>query len=656
MESIHHHHHHQQQRQEQDNGIRRVKQEIIDASKNDSFIKPEKEEETYTYDVDFSGNPNEPIITKRSLEDYPEFDSNIPPPQIPLDAYGYPNSSAATPIEELPISHQIVPPPLLSCYAHPANVSVQAPVLGISDFQNQAFLLKKAKMELYNRDLKNLTSRTQLIEYMLKQSSDPIPESDGSLLFNCILSTRQGVIGAQNLAQVSCFANPNLDTYICLLCQYWTTESEMFKHLKSEIHRLTYMQKNKEYHTLHAKVLCQQNSKLRSKMIEECAYKIAEEEGIKKCKTRMRVVLNEIVIAKIWPDYFCYVDDSWQTGNFNDDEIKTEIKPDKESLAKVEVKNEDEYGEAIEAKPNMAKLKARIDLEDGELSDSDEEDDNEDEEAATTKFPSTSSITPLNMLSTADIKPQFAKIDEDQRILTALILIRQEVFDQRTFSRSLIEFICKEAGVTPAEALKFRNIKDVGERIGDETFADTLAPIAEYFHDRKIKEFDIPSTPPAIHSAVLLTQMGIEKQQVAVLLRTLAMHKMDRKASTPPPMTPLVNSIERDKHGSIIHKNYQAEFPYKEYPLSILAPNPDKERHHPYRRPHSSSSTTTNRDRSNHRSSSKRSMNEVHEDSASSVKDEPSASSVKDEPNASSVKDEPNAWDSASDILENILR
>lgn len=76
---------------------------------------------------------------------------------------------------------------------------------------------------------------------MLKQSSDPIPESDPALMFNCILSTRQGVIGAENLAQVSCFNNPNLDTYICLLCQYWTTESEMFKHLKSELHRITYM-------------------------------------------------------------------------------------------------------------------------------------------------------------------------------------------------------------------------------------------------------------------------------------------------------------------------------------------------------------------------------------------------------------------------------
>uniref|UniRef100_A0AC34G114 C2H2-type domain-containing protein n=1 Tax=Panagrolaimus sp. ES5 TaxID=591445 RepID=A0AC34G114_9BILA len=493
-------------------------------------------------------------------------------------------------------------------------------------------------MELYNRDLKDLTSRTQLIEYMLKQSSDPIPESDPALMFNCILSTRQGVIGAENLAQVSCFNNPNLDTYICLLCQYWTTESEMFKHLKSELHRITYMQKNKEYQTLHAKVLCQQDSKARAKMIEECAYKIAGEEGIKKCETRMRVVLNEAVIAKIWPDYLCYVDDSWQMGNFNDEDTKDDVKPNKESLAKIEVKNEDEYGESMDAKPSMAKLKARLDLEDGELSDSDEDEEDTDEEAEE-KYPSTSSFsTPFNMLSTADIKPKFAKLDDDQRILTALILIRQEVFDQRTFSRSLIEFICKEAGITPNEALKFRNIKDVGERIGDETFADTVSPITEYFHDRHIKEFEIPATPPATHSAVLLTQMGIEKQQVAVLLRTLAMHKMNHKASTPPPMTPSLNAVERDKHGSIIHKNYQSEFPYKEMPLNILAPNPDKERHHPYRRPHSSSSSTPatstiSRERSNY-GSSKRIKNEIDEDAGAG---------------AASIKDEPNDWDSGSD-------
>uniref|UniRef100_A0A914PZX0 C2H2-type domain-containing protein n=1 Tax=Panagrolaimus davidi TaxID=227884 RepID=A0A914PZX0_9BILA len=621
-------------------GGRRIKDEYIEESNAQrEFIKPEpEEEETYTYDVDFGTNPMDPIVTQRHEEPLTIFDPQIPPPTIPAAAgLAYP-IIPVTPTEELPVSHHIVPPPLLSCYAHPANVPVQAPSHAIADISDQAYMLKKAKMELYNRDLKNLTSRTQLIEYMLKQSSDPIPDSDPMLMFNCILSTRKGVIGAQHLAQVSCFANPNLDTYICLQCQHWTTESEMFKHLKSEIHRINYMQRNKEYQTMHAKILCQPDSKSRAKMVDECAYKIAAEEGIKKCETRMRVVLNEAAIARIWPDYLEHFDDSWQTGNFNDDEIK-DVK-EEEADTKVGIKNEDEYGEATELKPSLAKLKARLDLEDGELSDSDDEDEEEQEEDEyeyEEKFQPTTSI---NLLSTADIKPKFAKLDEDSRILSALILIRQEVFDQRTFSRSLIDFICKESGITAAEALKFRNITDVGERIGDESFTSTLAPVTEYYHDRQIKEFEIPATPPATHPAVLLTQMGIEKQQVAVLLRSLAEFKMNHIPSTPQPSsTPTLNAIERDKHGSIIHKNYQSEFPYKELPLSVLAPNPEKDsaqhshHQHGYRRPHSSVSSSSSRAG-------------------------PPSKKIKREDNFndSSFKDEPVDWDSASDVVEDILR
>uniref|UniRef100_A0AC35FPK4 C2H2-type domain-containing protein n=1 Tax=Panagrolaimus sp. PS1159 TaxID=55785 RepID=A0AC35FPK4_9BILA len=615
-------------------GGRRIKDEYIEERNGQAeFIKPE---ETYTYDVDFGTNPLDPIITQRHEEPSTIYDPQIPPPTIPTTAAGYAYPGIpVTPDDELPISHNIVPPPLLSCYAHPANVPVQAPSHAIADISDQAYMLKKAKMELYNRDIKNLTSRTQLIEYMLKQSSDPIPDSDPMLMFNCILSTRKGVIGAQHLAQVSCFANPNLDTYICLQCQHWTTESEMFKHLKSEIHRINYMQRNKEYQTMHAKILCQPYSKSRAKMVDEFAYKIAAQEGIKKCETRMRVVLNEAAIARIWPDYLEYLDDSWQTGSFNDDEIK-DVKEEEEADTKVGVKNEDEYGEATESKPSLAKLKARLDLEDGELSDSDEDEEEQDEDEYEEKFQPTTSI---NLLSTADIKPKFAKLDEDSRILSALILIRQEVFDQRTFSRSLIDFICKESGITAAEALKFRNITDVGERIGDESFTTTLAPVTEYYHDRQIKEFEIPATPPAIHPAVLLTQMGIEKQQVAVLLRSLAEFKMNHIPSTPQSSsTQTLNSIERDKHGSIIHKNYQSEFPYKDLPLSVLAPNPEKDsahhsHQHGHRRSHSSVS------------------------SSSSSRAGPPSKKIKLEKERlnSSFKDEPVDWDSASDVAENML-
>ena len=75
----------------------------------------------------------------------------------------------------------------------------------------------------------------------MKQSSDPIPSTDPPLLFNEVLKTRHAIIGADQVAQVICYGEPDYETYLCLMCQFWTSVSDMFKHLKDETHRLNYM-------------------------------------------------------------------------------------------------------------------------------------------------------------------------------------------------------------------------------------------------------------------------------------------------------------------------------------------------------------------------------------------------------------------------------
>ena len=115
-----------------------------------------------------------------------------------------------------------------------------------------------------------------------------------------------------------------------------------------------------------------------------------------------------------------------------------------------------------------------------------------------------------------------------------------------------------------------------------------------------------------------------------------------------------VNKIERDKHGSIIHKNYQAEvvFP-KDQPLTVRAQ--PRKRYNPYLRPFLRNGyEESQRDRP---SSSFRDYSRDGDRSSSSFRDYPREikSEVKQEvPDVVKVET-PSDWDAASNILENLF-
>uniref|UniRef100_A0A914YWJ0 C2H2-type domain-containing protein n=1 Tax=Panagrolaimus superbus TaxID=310955 RepID=A0A914YWJ0_9BILA len=216
---------------------------------------------------------NLPVITPHTTI-LPTIDLTKPPPPLPTIrpsvfpiTYGAPPPSFGMPPPGFPVGpFSGMPPPQPQ----------QQPI-------DQAELVKKAKMELYNRDLIKLTGRGQLVEYLMKQSSDPIPSNDPPLLFNEVLKTKQAIVGADQVAQVLCYGEPDYETYLCIMCQYWTTVSDMFKHLKDETHRLNYM--NKSYKLQHAK----NNFKCNSAFL------------------------------KIWPEFLDYVDNSWKLGEEEDE-------------------------------------------------------------------------------------------------------------------------------------------------------------------------------------------------------------------------------------------------------------------------------------------------------------------------------------------------
>jgi hypothetical protein len=73
------------------------------------------------------------------------------------------------------------------------------------------------------------------------QGFDPISPDDPPLLFNEVLKSREGTLGASALYQIICYGHPELETYYCGMCNHWTTVSEMFNHLNASMHRMNFL-------------------------------------------------------------------------------------------------------------------------------------------------------------------------------------------------------------------------------------------------------------------------------------------------------------------------------------------------------------------------------------------------------------------------------
>ncbi|KAI1699235.1 hypothetical protein Ddc_18653 [Ditylenchus destructor] len=203
-----------------------------------------------------------------------------------------------------------VPPPSTSM-VFSAPPPIQQPVIDKTE------LIMRAKMELFKKDLIDLKTVTDLIEYLWKQGYDKIPNEDPPLLFNEIVKQRRGMLGAATLYQIICYGHPELETYYCGMCNHWTTVSEMFLHLKGPMHRLNYMFRN--YKMYHTKALNEPDEVVRDVLLDKFADKIWDLEGSGHCSHRMRCILNQEAIARLWPEYKDCIDNSWKIMDFDDD-------------------------------------------------------------------------------------------------------------------------------------------------------------------------------------------------------------------------------------------------------------------------------------------------------------------------------------------------
>ena len=128
----------------------------------------------------------------------------------------------------------------------------------------------------------------------------------------------------------------------------------------------------------------------------------------------------------------------------------------------------------------------KADLEDGELS---SETDDEEE----------------------PIKGENDKIEIDnyQKGFVALILIRQEATDLKTFSRALIELICTEVGIEINEVFSSLTMDDVANYVGDESYL-VFQSIVNYYYNKQLLIPVLPhNSPPSFHASVLLTNLGM---------------------------------------------------------------------------------------------------------------------------------------------------
>lgn len=62
----------------------------------------------------------------------------------------------------------------------------------------------------------------------------------------------------------------------------------------------------------HKKALDEQDEKIQDILLEKFAHQIWNLEGSGQCGHRMRCILNEEAISRLWPDYINCIDNSWK--------------------------------------------------------------------------------------------------------------------------------------------------------------------------------------------------------------------------------------------------------------------------------------------------------------------------------------------------------
>ncbi|CAJ0962875.1 unnamed protein product, partial [Mesorhabditis belari] len=222
----------------------------------------------------------------------PTFNAGVPPPSVAM--------SMGQPISFNMANPNIRPPPQLM------------PQQAIP-WQTVRPTLANVAVDPYLLDPAIITSREQLLDFMERQGTIPIPKEEVSLIkrFNTYVASVQGLLGLASIYEVVCLDDPKLESYYCSLCRHWALAGEMIKHMESNVHRLAYLFKFRV--AFHNAVMSETNVMVRDCMIEQFAVELwKREQPGAVLSQRLRAVLNKQVVQRLWPNYYLSQDQSWK--------------------------------------------------------------------------------------------------------------------------------------------------------------------------------------------------------------------------------------------------------------------------------------------------------------------------------------------------------
>ncbi|KAI1705868.1 hypothetical protein DdX_13302 [Ditylenchus destructor] len=78
---------------------------------------------------------------------------------------------------------------------------------------------------------------------------------------------------------------------------------------------------SRNYKVCHTKAVNEPDKVMRDVLLDKFANKIWDSEGSGQCNHRMRCILNQETIARLWPKYKDCIDNSWKIMVFDDDEL-----------------------------------------------------------------------------------------------------------------------------------------------------------------------------------------------------------------------------------------------------------------------------------------------------------------------------------------------
>uniref|UniRef100_A0A914Y9E7 C2H2-type domain-containing protein n=1 Tax=Panagrolaimus superbus TaxID=310955 RepID=A0A914Y9E7_9BILA len=327
------------------------------------------------------------------------------------------------------------------------------------------------------KTINSVTTRDEMIKLFVLNGYSPIPVDDPPLLFNEILRSKVGLIGANQIGHVICRGQPDYETFFCCMCEHWATPSEMLSHLEDPDHQLKYVQKffKEKY-----RKLIVSRSRDREALRKKLTMEISKAENDKKVVRKLNTILTVNILFKCWPSFLSHFNNLWKIEDDDVKEVKTVI-------------NLDSVPSRSSTTPAMLRRQSTTSF----LSQNYDADDEEER------------------------KPNIADMN---LCVYALVFIRAQAITKKGITITEIQKICQVIGVTPEMVFSDAVLEYAGQKIDS---VEILVAISKYYANplhslsELLKKF--VKTEPPLKPPKLLLELGLDNSKAAKMVRDVAM-------------------------------------------------------------------------------------------------------------------------------------